>query len=85
MTIFILCYLQIRVLHRDRKFPSLTYPGAREPGAVGGGGGSLSPQLWSRGAVPPPQLFIWLGAVGAVVLPKLGVVGHKGKLNEKKK
>ena len=31
------------------------------------------------GAVP--QLFIGLGTVGAADLPKLGVVGRKGKLN----
>ena len=34
------------------------------------------------GAVPP-QLFIGLGTVGAVV-PKLGVVGHKGKIHGRK-
>ena len=36
----------------------------------------------AMGAVPP-QLFIGLGTVGAVV-PKLGVVGHKGKIHERK-
>ena len=55
--------------------------GEREPG--GGQWGSLSPQLWSRGG-GAPQLFIGLGTVGTVVLPKLGVVGHKGKLNGRK-
>ena len=29
----------------------------------------------------PPQLFIELGTIGAVVVPKLVNVGHKGKLN----
>ena len=32
----------------------------------------------------PPQHFIWLGTVEAVVLPILVVVGHKRKLNERK-
>ena len=41
-------------------------PGAQEPG--GDSGGSLLPQLWSRGAVPP-QLFIGLGTVRAVASP----------------
>ena len=31
-----------------------------------------------------PQLFIGLVTVGAVVLSKLGVVGHKRKLNGRK-
>ena len=31
-----------------------------------------------------PQLFIGLETVGAVVVPKLGVVGHKGILNGRK-
>ena len=31
--------------------------------------------------VVPPQLFIALGTVGSSVLPKLAVVGHKGKLH----
>ena len=36
------------------------------------------------GAVPP-ELFIGLGTVWAVVLPKLRVVGHKGKLFGRKR
>ena len=32
----------------------------------------------------PPQLFIGLGTVGAVVVPKIWVVSHKGKLNGRK-
>ena len=31
-----------------------------------------------------PQLFIGLGTVGVVFLPKLEDVGHKGRLNERK-
>ena len=55
----------------------------RRGAGIGGSEGILPPQLWSCGA-PPPQPFIGLGTFGAVVLPKLGFVGQKGKLNGRK-
>ena len=47
---------------------------------TGGSGGTLPPQFGSRGGCAPTAVHRarnrW-----AVVVPKLGVVGHKGKLN----
>ena len=62
----------------------VTHPGTREPG---GSGRSLPPQLWSRGS-PCPTAHgapVGLGTVGAVVVPKLGFVGHKENFNGRKR
>ena len=50
----------------------------------GGSGGSLPPQLWSRGRGVPTIFHRARNRVAAVVVPKLGAVGHKGKLNGRK-
>ena len=59
--------------------------GGTPRGAGTGGGvvGAACPHNSGAVVSVPPQLFKGLGTVGAVVF-KLGVVGHKGKLNEKK-
>ena len=48
-------------------------------GNRGGQWGQLAPTTLESWL--PPQLSIGLKTVGAVVVPKLGVVGHKRKLN----
>ena len=45
----------------------MRHSGAREPPRGGGSGGDSL----------PPQVLIGQGTVGAVVLPKLGLVGHE--------
>ena len=43
-------------------------------------------QLWTRGGRCPYNFSLGLGTVGlgAVLVPKLGIVGHKGKFNIRK-
>ena len=59
---------------------SSEYAGS-DRGVGTGGGGQWGSCLHNSGTVEavPPQLFIGLGTVWAVVVPNLGVVDHKGK------
>ena len=65
-------------LPSDRSIPRST--------GTGGGGAVGTTCPHNSGAVEavPPQLFTGLGTVWAAVVPKLGVVGRKGKRNGRK-
>ena len=66
--------------HYHFREQSRIWPGPRNRRAVGA---ACPHNSGAMGAVPP-QLFNVLGTIGAVVLPKLSVLGHKGKLNGRK-